>query len=68
MVRMHRIPLIGSLSKAKHKNQFWLEIDRYMEKLRQEATGDDLEMSAQNMQKYISGPIMANTMFHMLQD
>ena len=39
-----------------------------MEQWRREATNDDLELSAQNMQKYIGGPVMVNTMLHMLQD
>ena len=64
MVRTHNIPSIDSLTEAKHKNQIWLEIDRYMKHL----TNDDFELSAQNMQKYIGGPVMVKTMLHMLQD
>ena len=43
------IPSIGSLTDAKPKNQVWLEIDEYMEQLRQEATREDLELNAHNM-------------------
>jgi len=38
-----------------------------MEKIRQEATREDMEMTAHNMQRYIGGPVMVNTMLHMLQ-
>jgi len=54
--------------KAKHKNQVWLEIGRYMDQLRQDGTNDDLDLSEKNMQKYIGGPITIKTMLHMLQD
>lgn len=46
MVRTHGIPLIGSLTKARRKNQVRLEIDEYMEKLRRGATREELELSA----------------------
>ena len=49
MIRMNKIPSIGSLTESKHKNQVRLEIDRYMEQLRQEATNDDLQLSTKNM-------------------
>lgn len=39
-----------------------------MEQLRREATNDNLELIAQNMQKYIGGPVMVKTMLHMLED
>ena len=39
-----------------------------MEPVRQNATREDLELSTHNMQKYIGGPIMVNTMLHMLQN
>ena len=68
IVRMHRISSIGSLTKAKHKNQVQLVIDRYMEKLRREATNDDLELNTPNIHKHIDGPVMVKTMLHMLQD
>lgn len=63
---MSKMSSFGSLTKAKHKNQVRLEVVRYMEQLRQEATNDDLELSTKNMQKYTGGPIMVNTMLHML--
>lgn len=68
MVRMDRTPSIDSLIEAKHKNQVRIEIQRYMEKLRQEATRDDLGLSAHNMKKCIGCHVMVNTMMHMLQD
>lgn len=68
MVRKHRIPSISSLTDAKPKNQVRLEIDDYMEKLRWEATREDLEMNSHNMQKYTSGPVKVNTMLHMIQN
>lgn len=68
MVKTHRIPLINSLIEAKQKNEVQLEIERYMEKLRWEGTGDELELSAHNMQKYIGGHVMVKMMVHMLQD
>lgn len=49
-------------------NQVQLDIDRYMEQLRREATSDDLEMSANNMQKYIGVPAIVKAMLCMLQD
>jgi len=39
-----------------------------MEQLRREATREDLELNAHNMQKYINGPVKVNTMMHMLQN
>ena len=68
LVRTHRILSIGSLTEAKHKNQVQLEIVGYMEKLRREVTLDDLELSEHNMQKYIGGLVMVNTMLHILQN
>lgn len=67
MVRTHKIPSIGSLTESNHKNQVWLEIDRYMDQLRWEATSDDLELSIENMQKYTGGLVMFKTMLHILQ-
>lgn len=66
MVRKNRIPSIGSLTDAKTKNQVSLDIDEYLEKLRREATKEELELNAHNMQKYISGPVKVNTMLLML--
>jgi len=37
-----------------------------MEQLRREATSDVLELSIQNMQKYIGNLVMVNSMLHML--
>ena len=68
LVRMHRIPSISSLTKARPNNQFQLDIDEYMEQLNREATREDLELSAHNMQKYIGGHVTVNTMLHMLQN
>ena len=39
-----------------------------MEQLRREATRENLELSMHNMQKYIGGPVMVNTMLHRLQN
>ena len=46
-------PSIDSLTMAREKNHVRLGIYRYMEKLRQEATSDDLDMSIENMKNYI---------------
>lgn len=68
MVRMHKISSIGSLTVDREKNQVSLEINRYMKHLNWEATNDDLEVSTEKMQKYISGPVIVKTMLRMLQD
>ena len=67
-MRMNSILSISSLTKAKYKNQVQLEIGRYMEQLRREATRDDLELNACNMQKYIGGPVKVNIILLMLQN
>jgi len=68
MVRTHMIPSIGSLTDAKTKNQVILEIDEYLTQLRREATIEDLELSAHNIQKYIDGINMVKNMFFMLHN
>lgn len=49
MVSTHMMPSIVSLTQTITKNQLQLEADRYMEKLMWEATGDHLQLSAENM-------------------
>lgn len=66
MVRTHGILWIGSLTIAGEKNQVQLDIDKYMEHLKKEATSDDLEMRVENMQKYISGTVIVKAMQHLL--
>jgi len=68
IVRTHKIPSIGSLAQAIKKNQVLLEVDKYMEQLMRKATNNDLQLSAENMQKYISGPTTLRKMFRILQD
>lgn len=45
-----------------------LEFDRYIEKLVREATNNDLQLSIEKMQKYISGPATLRTMLCILRD
>lgn len=66
LVRTHQIPSIGSLTKAKPKNQVLQEVKEYFEQLRQEATREDLELNAHNMQNFIGGLVKVKTMLLML--
>lgn len=68
IVRTHRFPSIITLTQAMKKNQFLLEVNNYIEQLMWEATINDLQWSAENMQKYIGGPNTLKTMLGMLQD
>jgi len=42
ILHMHAISSIDTLTKAKTKNQFWLELDMYFDKLMRIATSTDL--------------------------
>lgn len=68
LVRTHHIPSVGSLTKAKPKNQVQQEINEYLEQLIQNAIKEDLELDKQNMQKYVDGPVQVREMLLMLQN
>lgn len=68
IVRTQRIPSIRILTQAMRKNQVMLEVDRYIKQLMREATSDYLQLSVENMQKYLGGPATLKTMLCMLQD
>lgn len=67
MVKIHKIPSIGSLTESKRRHQFRQEIEEYLEQLQHIATKEGLEMNRQNMQNYIVGPIQIRTMLLLLQ-
>ena len=50
------------------KNQVMLDVEKYIEKLMRKATSDDLQLSKENMQKYIGGLATLKTLWHILQD
>lgn len=66
IARTHEIPSIRTLNQAIKKNQILLEFDKYIDKLMREATNDDLQLSRENMQKYIGGPATLRKIFRML--
>lgn len=49
IVWMHKIPCIGSLTQSMKKNQFMLDVNKYIEQLMSEATNDDLQLITKNM-------------------
>lgn len=50
------------------KNKFMPDVDNYIEHLMHVATSDDLQLSVENMQRYISGLATIKKMLCMLQD
>ena len=68
IVQTHKIPSIRTLTQAMRKNQVMLDVNKYIEQLMRKTTSDDLQLSAKNMQRYISGPATLKTVLHMLQD
>ena len=45
-----------------------MEVEEYLKQLRQDATREDLELSAHRMQKFIGGPVKVKTTLLMLQN
>lgn len=66
IVCTHVIPSISTLTKVKEKNQVWLELDMYFEKLVHIGTSTYLHMSANTMHQYVVGPTTLKTMMHIL--
>lgn len=67
MVKTHKTPSVFLLTEAKQRHQVKQEIKEYLEQLRQIAPKEDLDMSRQNMQNYIDGPIQIRKMFLFLK-
>lgn len=60
------IPSIEILTQAMWKNQVMMDVDGHIEELMHKATSDDMHLSVENMQKYISGLATLRTMLHMI--
>ena len=56
LVKTHKIPSVGSLTKVKPIKQVWQEIEEYLEQLIHIPTKEDLDLNKQNIQNYIGGP------------
>lgn len=67
IVRTHGIPSIRTLTQAMKNNQVLLQVNRYINKAMHDATSDDLQLSGNNMQKYIGGPTTLTKTLCMLQ-
>ena len=68
IVCTHTIPYIGTLTKAKSKNQVRLELDMYFDELMHVATIADLENNTNTMHQYVVGSDAVKTMMHMLSN
>lgn len=64
----HVIPSIKTLTEAKTKEQFQLELDSYFDELMHIATNVDIVISADTMHQYVGGSAALKTMMHMLSD
>jgi len=67
MAITHKIPSIGSFTEVKCKHQVRVQIEDYLEKLRQVATKKGLELNRKNMQNYMGGLFQNRTMLLFLK-
>lgn len=68
MVRKYGTLSVGTLTKAKEKNQIRLDLNAYFDPLMLMATSTDLHVSVDNMQMYIVGLTLLKTKLCILHD